>query len=66
MLNVVLPENFTAKQVELIILPFEEKETEPDEDTLIAFRQKARELFSRFNVDLKAFKFNRDELHERE
>ena len=64
-LNVILPESFTASQVELIILPFEEKEAAPDEETLIAFRKKAQKLFSGFNVDMTGFKFDRNELHER-
>jgi len=63
-LNVVLPDNFTANQVELIILPFEDNDLKPvngKEDE--AFRLHISAVFAKFNADLSGFQFNRDEVY---
>jgi len=63
-LNVILPDNFTAKQVEVIILPFEDEVKDINESDSIAFRQKISGIFKNFNADLSGFNFNRDELYD--
>jgi len=64
-LNVILPESFTASQVELIILPFEEKEESTSKESVENFQQRLRNIFGEFNADISGFKFNRDELYDR-
>jgi hypothetical protein len=65
-LNVVLPDSFTAKQVELIILPFEENEPMNIELTIADFRKKAQIIFENYHGDISGFIFNRDELNDRQ
>lgn len=64
--TVELPDDFKAEEVDVIILP----STEEDEQTigkteLAEWRKSLVEEFSKFNVDLSDFKFNRDELYDR-
>jgi len=62
---VELPENFNAKEVDVIILPSEEDEKKLTDVELTEWRKSLVEEFSQFNVDLSNFKFNRDELYDR-
>ncbi len=64
--TVELPDDFKAEEVDVIILP----STEEDEQTigkteLAEWRKSLVEEFSKFDVDLSDFKFNRDELYDR-
>ena len=63
-LHIVLPDNFTSKKVECIILPFDEP-IKSDNLDIEAFRKNLKKSFQSFNADLKGYKFNRDELYDR-
>lgn len=63
-ITVDLPDDFKAEEMEVIILP-EEEEKRPSAIDLIEWRRSLIEEFSKFNVDLSNFKFNRDELYDR-
>jgi hypothetical protein len=61
-----LPEDFTAEEVEVIVWPSEnESKSELSDEELNAWKKQMSEFYSKFNVDLSGFKFNRDELYDR-
>ncbi len=61
--TVELPDSFKANEVDVIIMPsVEENENAIDIET---WRKSLHEEFSKFNVDLSNYKFNRDELYDR-
>ena len=61
-----LPDDFKAEEMEVIILPStEEEEKKLSAIDLKEWRRSLIEEFSKFNVDLTNFKFNRDELYDR-
>jgi hypothetical protein len=61
--TVELPDSFKAKEVDVIILPStEENENLVD---IESWRKSLHDEFSKFNVDLSNYKFNRDELYDR-
>jgi len=61
-----LPENFNAEEVDMIIWASEKtsdfEQNGADSDT---WRKDLKDFYSRFQVDLSNFKFNRDELYDR-
>jgi len=64
--TVELPDDFKAEEVDVIILPStEEEEQKIGKTELAEWRKSLVEEFSKFNVDLSDFKFNRDELYDR-
>jgi len=64
--TVELPDDFKAEEVDVIILPStEEDEQKIGKTELAEWRKSLVEEFSKFNVDLSNFKFNRDELYDR-
>jgi hypothetical protein len=64
--TVELPDDFKAEEMEVIILPStEEEEKKLSAIDLKEWRRSLIEEFSKFNVDLTNFKFNRDELYDR-
>jgi hypothetical protein len=64
--TVELPDDFKAEEVDVIILPStEEDEQKIGKTELAEWRKSLVEEFSKFNVDLSDFKFNRDELYDR-
>jgi len=62
-----LPENFKAEEVDLILWPStEENENKKNNETdLVEWKKDMEQFYSKFNVDLSGFKFNRDELYDR-
>ena len=65
-ITIDLPKEFKAEEVDVIILPSrEDEEKELSENELAEWRRSLIEEFSKFNVDLSNFKFNRDELYDR-
>ena len=61
-----LPEDFIAEEVDVIISPSKADEKKKMSDSeLLEWRKSLAEEFSKFNVDLSDFKFNRDELYDR-
>jgi hypothetical protein len=64
--TVELPDDFKAEEVDVIILPSTEEDEQAIGKTELAeWRKSLVEEFSKFNVDLSNFKFNRDELYDR-
>jgi hypothetical protein len=64
--TVELPDDFKAEEVDVIILPSTEEDEKAISKTELAeWRKSLVEEFSKFNVDLSDFKFNRDELYDR-
>ena len=64
--TVELPDDFKAEEMEVIILPStEEEEKKLSAIDLKEWRRSLIEEFSKFNVNLTNFKFNRDELYDR-
>lgn len=66
-ITIELPEDFKADNIEVIIKsdsdeihPLVEKEKDNEK-----FRSELRVFYSKFNVDLSKYKFNRDELYDR-
>jgi hypothetical protein len=65
-ITVDLPDDFKAEEVDVIILPSTEEDEKAISKTELAeWRKSLVEEFSKFNVDLSNFKFNRDELYDR-
>jgi len=64
-LNVALPENFTARRVEVIVLPFEDNDIKAKAPNTEVFRVELARIFGKFNADISGFRFNRDELYDR-
>lgn len=66
-LVIELPEDFTAREVDLILWPStEENESKKNKETELAeWKKDMEQFYSKFNVDLSGFKFNRDELYDR-
>ena len=64
-LNVLLPENFTPDQVEVIVLPYNEIDSKIEEQDLTAFRNKLSLIFDKYQVSTAGYNFDRDELYER-
>ena len=60
-----LPDNFNPKEVDVILLASEGKVDEQKELDIDKWRKELVEFYSKFNVDLSNFKFNRDELYDR-
>jgi hypothetical protein len=64
--TIELPDDFKAEEVDVIILPSTEEDEQAIGKTELAeCRKSFVEEFSKFNVDLSNFKFNRDELYDR-
>lgn len=66
-ITIELPVDFKADNIEVIIKsdsdeihPLVEKEKDNEK-----FRSELRVFYSKFNVDLRKYKFNRDELYDR-
>ena len=66
-ITIELPEDFKADNIEVIIKsdsdeihPLVEKEKDNEK-----YRSELRVFYSKFNVDLSKYKFNRDELYDR-
>ena len=64
-LRIILPEDFKSEKFEVIVLPSDEAIENINDINLEAYQQAIRNRWSKFNVDLTNFKFNRDELYER-
>lgn len=65
-ITIDLPKEFKAEEVDVIILPSsEDDEKKMSEAELAEWRKDLIEFYSKFNVDLSNFKFNRDELYDR-
>lgn len=63
-LNVVLPEHFRAKTIELIVLATNEPHASaPDRTTLLARYKKE---YEGLQLDITNLNYNRDELHGRD
>ena len=63
-LRIVLPDDYKAEEFDVTAVPIE-KYAKANQQTDEEWRQALREYYSRFNVDLSNFKFDRDELNER-
>ncbi|MCY7363206.1 MAG: hypothetical protein LH629_14240 [Ignavibacteria bacterium] len=64
-ITIELPDDFKADNIEVIIQSDEEnKSGEVNKESVVDYRQRMREFYSKFNVDLNNFKFNRDELYD--
>ncbi|MEO8210726.1 MAG: hypothetical protein ABI840_09190 [bacterium] len=65
-ITIELPEDFKAENIELIILPDDNENSEHEKiESVEEFRKNLLEFYSKFNVDLSNYKFNRDELYDR-
>jgi hypothetical protein len=58
-ITIELPENYKNKEVEILVLPFEN--TEKNESA----KRRPFESLKEISIDTRTFKFNREELHER-
>ena len=58
-ITIELPENYKNKEVEILVLPFEE--TGKNKST----KRRPFESLKEISLDTRTFKFNRGELHER-
>ena len=64
--TVDLPDNFKAEEVDVIVLPsVDDDEKIMTDSELTEWRKNLISEFSKFNIDLSNFKFNRDELYDR-
>ena len=64
-ITIELPDDFKADNIEVIIQSDEEnKSGEVNKENVVDYRQRMREFYCKFNVDLSNFKFNRDELYD--
>jgi hypothetical protein len=64
-IEVDLPLNFNASEVELIIWPSKSSSDQQSESDVENWRKDIRDFYSHYKVDLSNFKFNRDELYDR-
>lgn len=64
-IEVDLPLNFNAKEVELIIWSSENATDQQSELDIEKWRKDLRDFYADYKVDLSNFKFNRDELYDR-
>lgn len=60
-----LPDDFKAEEVDAIIWPSEGENENNKKVELAKWKKDMEEFYSKFNVDLSNFKFNRDELYDR-
>lgn len=62
-----LPDEMVGKSVEVIAFEVDEKSREKNGSSasFIERLQKTKAFYSRFNIDMSDFKFNRDEANER-
>lgn len=61
-----LPEDFKAEEVDLILWASqEETETNQKDKSIDTWRTDLKAYYSKFNVNLSDFKFNRDDLYDR-
>ena len=58
-ITIELPENYKYKEVEILILPFEDSEKSESS------KRRPFESLKEISLDTRTFKFNREELHER-
>jgi hypothetical protein len=58
-ITIELPESYKHKDVEVLVLPFEDREKKPP------LKRRSFESLDYISIDTRTFKFNRDELHER-
>jgi len=58
-ITIELPENYKNKEVEILILPFEDSEKKDSS------KRRPFESLKEISLDTRTFKFNREELHER-
>ena len=58
-ITIELPENYKYKEVEILILPFEDSEKSESSE------RRPFESLKEISLDTRTFKFNREELHER-
>jgi hypothetical protein len=67
-LHLVLPDEFKDKEVdiEVSLHKVESDNPEKKEQTEEEWRQSLREFYSQYSVDLSNYKFNRDELYDRD
>jgi hypothetical protein len=60
-----LPDDFKAEEVDAILWPSEGEDESIKKVELDKWKKEMDEFYSKFNVDLSSFKFNRDELYDR-
>ncbi len=58
-ITIELPENYKNKEVEILILPFEDSEQSGNS------KRRPFESLKEISIDTRTLKFNREELHER-
>ncbi len=58
-ITIQLPDNYKYKEVEVLVLPFEEHGKDKP------LRTRSFESLKEISLDTRSYKFNRDELHER-
>jgi len=58
-ITIQLPENYRDKEVEVLVLPFE------DSVKSESFKIRSFESLKHISLDTRNYKFNREELHER-
>lgn len=58
-LTIKLPDAYKHKDVEILVLPFEERAKEAP------LKCRTFESMKKISIDTRMYKFNRDELHER-
>ena len=58
-ITIELPESYKNKEVEILVLPFENTERSKP------FKRHPFESLKHISIDTRQYKFNREELHER-
>jgi hypothetical protein len=58
-ITIELPENYKNREVEILVLPFEDSEKNKFS------KRRPFESLKKISIDTRTFKFNREELHER-
>ncbi len=67
-ITIDLPDDFKANEVDLIIWPSADDESDKkvlDATSLNKWRDELDQFYSTYHVNLSQFKFNRDELYDR-
>jgi hypothetical protein len=64
-ITIELPEDFKAENIELIILSDEKEEVISNKKKKKSLSKEALEFYGKYKVDMKNYKFDRDELHDR-
>ena len=65
-LRILLPEEFKSEKFEVIVLPSDEGIENKNEFNMDEYHQSIRDYWADLRADLSNYKFNRDELYDRD